>query len=156
MKNIKARDIMNKNIKTVKPETTIKELAAFFLKHQISGAPVMNDNEELIRIVTEGDLIFRDANVHLPTVVTLFDSIFYLESPHKYEHELQKIIGGKTEDIMTKDVVTVEMETDMTVLATIMHEKKCHLLPVMDQGKLVGIIGKADMVKAISMEETFD
>lgn len=156
MKKLKAKDIMNTTVLTVKPGTGVKELAGFFLKHQISGAPVVGEDRSLIGIVTEGDVIFRDANIHLPTVVTLFDSIFYLENPHKYEHELQKIIGGKVEDIMTKDVVTVSPETEMQELATIMHEKKCHLLPVLENNRLVGIIGKADMVKAIAMEESFD
>jgi len=153
MKNILAGDIMNKDILPVKPDMTVKDLAKYLLDHQISGAPVLDDKNNLVGIVTEGDLIFRDANVHLPTVVTLFDSIIYLESPHKYEHELQKIIGGKVEDIMSKELLTISPQTNLQEMATIMHEKKRHLLPVMDQGQLVGIVGKADLVRAIALEE---
>lgn len=156
MKQFQAKDIMSTNILSVKPGTTVKELAKFLLDHQISGAPVLDDKGQLVGIVTEGDLIFRDANVHLPTVVTLFDSIIYLENPHKYEHELQKIIGGKVSDIMSKEILTVSPQTDLQEMATIMHEKKRHLLPVVDNGQLVGIIGKADLVKAIAQEEIFE
>jgi len=153
MKKIKAKDIMTEKILSVRPETTVKEVAHFFLQHKISGAPVLNENNELVGIVTEGDLIFRDANVHLPTVVTIFDSIVYLESPHKYEHELQKIVGGQVADIMTRDIITITPDTDLQEMATIMHEKKRHLLPVLEEGRLVGIIGKADLVRAIAQEE---
>jgi CBS domain-containing protein len=153
MKHIKAKDIMTKEILSVKPETTVKEVAHFFLKHKISGAPVLDDQENLAGVVTEGDVIFRDANLHLPTVITLFDSVIYLESPNKYQHELQKIVGGKVADIMSRDVITIKPETDLQEMATIMHEKKRHLLPVVENGKVIGIIGKADLVRAIAQEE---
>lgn len=153
MKKFQAKDIMTAEILSVTPQHTVKEVAQFLLKHQISGAPVLDDAGQIVGIVTEGDLIFRDARVHLPTVVTIFDSIIYLENPHKYEHELQKIIGGKVADIMSQDILTITPETDLQEIATIMHEKKRHLLPVMDQGRLVGIVGKADVVRAIAQEE---
>jgi CBS domain-containing protein len=153
MKAVQAKDIMTKRVQTVRPETTVKALALFLLKHQISGAPVMDRAGKLVGIVTEDDLIFRDANVHLPTVVTVFDSVIYLESPRKYEQELQKIIGGKVADLMSRDVQTIAPELELSAIATIMHERHRHLLPVVRAGKLVGIVGKADVVRAIAREE---
>ncbi|MEW6516681.1 MAG: CBS domain-containing protein [candidate division FCPU426 bacterium] len=153
MKAIRAKDIMTKRVLTVKPDTTVKALAQFLLKHHISGAPVVDRAGKLAGIVTEGDLIFRDANVHLPTVVTVFDAVIYLESPRKYEKELQKVIGKKVADIMSRDVLTIEPELELSAVATIMHERKRHLLPVVKAGKLVGIVGKADVVRAIAREE---
>lgn len=153
MNTIQAKDIMSKRVWSVKPETTVKALAQFLLKHKISGAPVVDRAGKLVGIVTESDLIFRDANVHLPTVVTVFDSVIYLESPRKYERELQKVIGGKVADIMNRDVLTIAPEQDLPAIATIMHERKRHLLPVVKAGKLVGIVGKADVVRAIAREE---
>jgi CBS domain-containing protein len=153
MKTVQAKDIMTKRVLTVKPETTVKALAQFLLKHKISGVPVVDRSGKLAGIVTEGDLIFRDANVHLPTVVTVFDSVIYLENPRKYERELQKVIGGKVADIMSRDVLTIEPDLELSAIATIMHERKRHLLPVLKDGKLVGIVGKADVVRAISREE---
>lgn len=156
MKQFLAKDIMSTSILSVTPETSVKDLAKFFITHQVSGAPVLDKQERLIGIVTEGDVIFRDAAVHLPTVVTLFDSIIYLENPHKYEHELQKIIGGQVKDIMSQDLVTITPDTTLSEMATIMHEKKRHLLPVMDKDTLIGIVGKADLVRAIAQEENVD
>jgi len=153
MKNFQAKDIMTREVLTVTPETSVKDLAHILLKNKISGVPVVSPNGALEGIVTEGDLIFRDANVHLPTVVTIFDSIIYLESPKKFEHELQKIVGGQVKDIMSRDVVTVTPETSIQEMATLMRDRGRHLLPVMESGKVVGIVGKADLVKAIAQEE---
>ncbi|MCD4813243.1 CBS domain-containing protein [bacterium] len=153
MKKFKASDIMTKEIFSVQPDMTVKAVAQFFLQNNISGAPVLDDHAALVGIVTEGDVIFRDATVHAPTMITLFDAIIYLEGTQKHEQELKKIIGGKVEDIMSKDVVTISPEADLQEMATIMHEKKKHLLPVVESGKVVGIVGKADMVRAIIQEE---
>jgi CBS-domain-containing membrane protein len=153
MKNLKAKNIMTRKVLSVTPGTTVKELAQFLLKYRISGAPVVDVEGRLQGIVTEDDLIFRDSNVHLPTVITIFDSIIYLESPRKFEHELQKIVGQKVDDIMTRDVMTISPEATMQEMATIMRDRKRHLLPVLDEGQLVGIVGKSDLVQAIAQEE---
>jgi CBS-domain-containing membrane protein len=153
MLNITAKDIMTQKVLTVTPQTSVKDLAKFLLTHKISGAPVVDGAGNVVGMVTESDLIFRDASVHLPTVVTLFDAVFYLESSKKYEQELMKIVGQSVADIMSKTVLTIAPETSMQDMATIMHDKGCHLLPVVENGKLKGIVGKADMVRAIAKEE---
>ena len=148
-----ARTIMTRDVITVTPDMPVKAFAQLLLKHGISGAPVLDATGRLTGIATEADIIIRDAAVHLPTVVTIFDSIIYLENPNKYAREFQKIIGGRVEDIMTQDVLTVGPETSLPELATLMHEKKRHLLPVMEAGRVIGIVGKADLVRAIAREE---
>jgi CBS-domain-containing membrane protein len=153
MLNITAKDIMSKKVHTVRPKTTVKELAKFLLKHKISGAPVVDERGAVVGVVTEEDLIFRDASVHLPTVVTLFDAVFYLESSKKIEQELLKIVGQRVADIMTKKVILITPATPIQEMATLMHEKHCHVLPVVEAGKLKGIVGKADLVRAIALEE---
>ncbi len=153
MRDFKAQDIMTREVLTISPETSVKAFAQFLLEHHISGAPVVAEDGSLLGIATESDLIFRDASVHLPTVVTIFDSIIYLESRHKYEHELKKIIGGKVSDIMSTEVVTISPGASMQEMATLMQEKKRHLLPVMEGGRLVGVVGKADLVRAVAQEE---
>ncbi len=153
MLNITAKDIMTKKVVTVRPETGIKKLAELLLKHKISGVPVVDSEGTLVGMVTESDLIFRDASVHVPTVVTLFDAVIYLESSKKYEQELMKIVGQHVSDIMTKKVISIKPDTDLQEMATIMQTKKCHVLPVLENGKLKGIVGKADMVRAIAKEE---
>lgn len=147
---MKAKDIMSTDILTVSLNTSIKKLAALFLDNGISGAPVVDEHEKLIGIVTEGDLIYQKKKLHIPTAMTLFEGVFFLESAGKVEHEFKKMIGSTVEDIYTPNVITVEEETDLEEIATIMTEKRVHLLPVVRGKDIVGIIGRSDIVKGLA------
>ncbi len=144
-----AKDIMTQNVVTVTPETTVKELAQLFSFHQISGAPVVDEDGKLISVVTENDLIDQTKKVHIPTVVTILDSVFYLENPDKMENEMKKIAGYHVKDICSDSLITVTEETPLDEIATIMSEKLVHTLPVLQDEKLVGIIGKKDIIRTL-------
>lgn len=144
-----ARDIMTHEVITVTDETTVKELAQLLSQHQISGVPVLNDNNELVGVVTESDLIFQTKKVHIPTVITILDSVFYLENPDKMGEEMKKMAGTKVKDILTSAPVTVTEETPLDEIATIMSEKNLHTLPVVNQKTLVGVIGKRDIIRTL-------
>ncbi len=137
-----ARDIMSQEVITVTENANVKELARVLAIHQISGVPVINDEGKLVGVVTESDLIFQTKKVHIPTVITILDSVFYLENPQKMGDELKKMAGLLVKDILTGSPVTVEEETSLEEIATIMSEKNMHTLPVMNNGVIVGVIGK--------------
>ncbi|NCO83145.1 MAG: hypothetical protein COZ31_11730 [Nitrospirae bacterium CG_4_10_14_3_um_filter_44_29] len=145
-----AKDIMTKDVTTVKATTTIEELARILMEHKISGAPVVDDNENLIGIVTENDLISRDRRLHIPTVIRLFDAFIMLESPGKLGKEIKKMAAIIVNDIYTKEVITVTEAAPVQDVAAIMSEKKVHLIPVVEGKKLLGIIGKIDLIKGIT------
>jgi CBS domain-containing protein len=146
---LKAKDIMTRDVVTVKPDTNIEELARIFIEKKISGAPVVDDNGELIGIVTENDLISQNKRLHIPTVVRLFDAFIMLESPSKIEKEIKKMAAVTVADIFVRDVITVTEETPVEDIATIMSEKKVHLIPVVEGKKVCGIIGKMDLIKGM-------
>ena len=85
---LNASDIMTTDVITVKKETGLKELARILYERHINGAPVVDDGGALIGIICESDLIRRDRKLHIPTVVALFDAVFYLESSKKMEKEI--------------------------------------------------------------------
>lgn len=148
-----AKDIMTKDVTTVRAATTIEELARILMEHKISGAPVVDDNENLIGIVTENDLISRDKRLHIPTVMRLFDAFIVLESQSKIEKEIKRMTAITVNDIYTKDAITVAEGTPVQDIATIMSEKKVHLIPVVEgknEKKIIGIIGKIDLIKGIT------
>lgn len=150
---VQAKDIMTKEVWTVKEDMTVKEVAKFLIEHRISGAPVVGENDRLKGIVTEADLIIRDKKVHIPTVIQLLEGVIYLESPKRFEEEMGKILGQKVSQVMTKEVITITPNTYIEDIATLMStERKC-LLPVMEKNKMVGIVGKADVVRAIAKGE---
>ncbi|GER93945.1 hypothetical protein A45J_1703 [hot springs metagenome] len=146
---LKAKDIMTRDVITVKPATTIEELAHIFIERKISGAPVVDDNGDITGIVTENDLISQNKRLHIPTVVRLFDAFIMLESPSKIEKEIRKMAAVTVADICIKDVITVSEETPVEDIATIMSDKKVHLIPVVEGKKVKGIIGKMDIIKGM-------
>ncbi|CCQ91382.1 CBS domain containing membrane protein [Nitrospina gracilis 3/211] len=147
---LKARDVMTRKVVTVKKDLTLRELSNLFLEHRVNGFPVVDDDSVLIGVVTEKDLIEQNKNLHIPTVIALFDAVIYLESDEKFEKEVKRFTGTRVEDIFQQNVLTVEPDTDMNEVATLMANHDIHTLPVVEGGKLVGVIGKVDVIKCMS------
>ncbi len=143
---IKARDIMSTAVITVSPETTVDELGRLFIEKGISGAPVLDADHNLVGVVTENDLIKQNRRFHIPTIVRLFDAFIPLGAS-SMEKEIQRMSASTVSEICTREVITVGPETTLQEIATIMSEKGVHLLPVVSAGRLVGIIGKMDVIK---------
>lgn len=146
---LKAKDIMTKDVITVKETITLEEFAKIIIQHHISGTPVVDDKGNLKGVVTENDLISQNSRLHIPTILRLFDAFIPLGTS-RLEDEIKKIAASTVEDIYTKEVVTIDEDTIIENIATIMADKKIHLLPVMKEGKLVGIIGKKDLIKSFA------
>ncbi len=144
-----ARDIMTKNVITVSPDTPVSELARLFMAHRFNGVPVVGSDGMLVGVVTQDDLIDQHKKVHIPTVINLLDSVFFLESPDRLDKELKKMIGMTAGDICSKSVATVTEDTAIEEIATIIAERRIHTIPVVDQGRLVGIIGRIDVIRTL-------
>ena len=144
-----AGEIMTKDVVTVKKETSIRELAEMFTVRKISSAPVVDGEGDLIGIVTETDLVEQDKNLHIPTVISLFDWVIYLESGKKFEKELNKMTGQNVGDIYTTEVETVAPTTPISEVADIMSTKKVHAIPVVEGRKVVGIIARIDLIRTM-------
>ncbi len=149
---IKARDIMSTKVITVSPDTTVDELGRLFIEKGISGVPVLDAKQNLFGVVTENDLIKQNGRFHIPTIVRLFDAFIPLGAS-SMEKEIQRMSASKVSEICTREVITVGPETTLQEIATVMSEKMVHLLPVVSEGRLVGIIGKMDVIKG-AMGET--
>ncbi len=142
---------MTKNVRTVGTSTTVEDLARVLVEHKISGTPVVNEQEDLIGIVTENDLIRKNKKFHIPTIVRLFDAFIMLESKSSIEQEIKEMAAVTVEDIYRKEVLTVSEDTPVDEIATIMAERNIHLIPVVEGRKLKGIIGKIDIIKGLSL-----
>jgi len=147
-----AKDIMTKDVVTVTMATDIEKLAALLVSNKISGAPVVDAGGVLVGIVTENDLISQNTRLHIPTVVSFLDAAIYLESSKKFADEVKRVTATKVGDICSKKVITITEDTTLTDIATIMAEKKVHILPVVKAGKVVGIVGKRDVVRAVAQQ----
>ncbi len=150
MKDLTAADIMQPNVVTIKEDASVRELAELLSKKKISGAPVVDDQNRLVGIVSEGDLVLQDADIHFPHYIELLGNIVYLESVKKYEDRLRKVAAASVSEIMTTDVISVQKDTSVHEVATLMTDKKVNRLPVLDGNILVGIVTRADLVRAVS------
>ena len=145
-----AQDIMTREVVTVEETLSVRELAKILSDNKISGAPVVDIQGTLIGVVTENDLIDQAKKVHIPTVMAFFDSFVFLENPERLEKDLKKMAAATVADICSREVVTVGPTTPLDELATLMAEKKVHTLPVMEDGRLVGVIGKSDIIRTLA------
>ncbi len=146
---LNASDIMTTDVITVKKDTSLKDLAKILYKNHINGVPVVDDDGLLLGIICESDLIRKDKKLHIPTVVAIFDAVVYLESPKSIEKEFKRISATTVEDLYTKKTITVDERTPIDEIATIMTKKKIYTIPVMDGDLIVGVIGKADLLRTI-------
>ena len=146
---LNASDIMTTKVITVKKDTSLQDLARILYDNHINGVPVVDDGDRLIGIICESDLIRKDKKLHIPTVVSVFDAVFYLESPKKLEKEIERINATQVEDLYTKDVLTIDEKTEIDEIATIMTQKKIYTIPVVDGDRVVGIIGKSDLIRTL-------
>ena len=146
---LNAGDIMTKEVITVKKDTSLTDLAGILYENHINGVPVVDDEGALEGVICESDLIRKKKKFHIPTVVAVFDAIISLERPKNIEKEIQRISATIVEELYTKDVVTINRNTPVDEIATIMTGKKIYTIPVMDGDHLVGIIGKADLIRTI-------
>ena len=145
-----AKEIMSTDVISVTEDTSIKELADLFIKHKVNGFPVLDKDNQLVGIVTEKNLIERSKNLHIPTVIALFDAVIYLESGKKFEEEVKRFNATQVRDIYTSKVVTASPDTSIDEIASLMAEKGVHSIPIVDNNKTVGIIGKLDIIKALA------
>lgn len=147
---LRAQDLMTENVIAVTKNTEVRELARILTENKISGVPVLDEDGKLAGVVTESDLIFQNKKVHIPTAIAILDAFFFLENPEKMEKEMKKMAGVTVGDIYASEVISVQKDTPLDEIATLMAEKNIHTLPVVDQGNLVGVIGKRDIIRTIA------
>jgi CBS domain-containing protein len=146
---IKAKDIMTGEVVTVDPETEIIRAARLMLDNHLSGLPVVDKEGNLKGIICQSDLMAQQKKIPLPSFFVLFNSTISFPSQKTIESEVKKMAAFKVSEAMTPDPVTVDPETTLEEIATLMVKHNIHTLPVFDQGKLVGIIGKEDILRTL-------
>jgi len=146
-----ARDIMTTPAVTVTPDVTVKDLVALFRDRRVGGVPVVDADGMLVGIVTEGDLMAMDADVEMPHYFELFDSIIYLGSQKKFKEQLKKAAAATVADLMTPAPLTVKPDDPARAAATLMSRHGFDRVPVEEDGKVVGIISRHDIMKILEL-----
>jgi CBS domain-containing protein len=146
---LKAKDIMTKNLVTISPDTEITHAAKLLLDSHVNGVPVVEKDGKLVGVLCQSDLIAQQKKIPIPSLFTFLDGFIPLTSLKKIEKNIQKIAAITVRDAMTKNPIRVHPDTDIEEIAALMVDKSFHTIPVEDNGKLVGIIGKEDILQTL-------
>ena len=142
---MKVREIMTKDVIAVSPKTTIREAARLMVDHGISGLPVVNDDGNTVGILTEGDLILRQKPERK---VPWWD--LSLGAGEELAREYQKLHGMSVGEVMTRAVVWIGPDLPIESAAELLDRHRIRRLPVIEHGRLVGIVSRADLIKALA------
>lgn len=150
---MKVRDIMTTDVVSAKRGTSVNELAKLMGARDISGVPVLDDAGAVVGIVTELDMIVRNTRLDMPRFIQILDlGRIPLERRSDYEHRMRHMLGTRAEDLMSEEVVTVSPDDSVEDLAELMVKRRVNPVPVVENGKLVGIVSRADIIDMMAAE----
>src|SRR5215831_18960175 len=144
---MRARDVMVRAVATTTPETTVEKVARLMINLRISGVPVLDRNGHLAGIVTEGDLL-RRAETGTERRRSRWSQWFSANS--RLAAEYIKSHARRVEDVMTREVVSVEELASLSEIADLMETKRIKRVPVVHNGKIVGIVSRADLLQVLA------
>jgi CBS domain-containing protein len=145
---------MERDVVTVSPDDDVESLLRLMREHELPGVPVVNKGGRCVGIVTEADLVLseEEADLHLPHYINLFGGVVFLEPLKRFEDRLRKAFASSVEDMMTPDPVTVDADASVEEAARLIAERKHNRLPVVEHGRLVGVVTRVDVLDALTRE----
>lgn len=141
-------DIMERDPETVTPDTDVETVIAVLRDNELPGVPVVNEGGRCVGIVTETDLVLPDddGDLHLPHYVNIFGGTVFIEPLKHFEDKLRKAFASTAADMMTEDPTTVSPDATVDEAAGIIHETGHNRLPVVEHGRLVGVVTRVDVL----------
>jgi CBS domain-containing protein len=146
------REIMDASPATVSPDASVEEVVAALREHQLPGLPVVDSDGRCVGIVTEADLVLpdEDGDLHIPHYVNLFGGTVFLEPLGRFEGRLRKAFAASAADMMSADPDTVDPDTSVRDAARLIHDTGHNRLPVVEDGRLVGVVTRLDVLGALA------
>ena len=150
------RDIMETDVPTVQPHDSVETVLRLMRSHELPGIPVVNDGGRCVGIITDADLVLseEEGDLHLPHYFELFGGVVFLEPLRKYEQRLRKAFSSTARDLMTEDPVTIEPHESVHRAARVIAESKHNRLPVVEHGRLIGVVTRLDVLDALTRDES--
>jgi CBS domain-containing protein len=143
---MKTAQIMTRKPVSVTPQTTILDAAELMLQHHISGLPVTDGNDAVVGIVTEGDMLRR---AEIGTERQRAPWLAFLIGPGRLAGDYVDAHARKVGEVMTSDVAVVDPADDLADVVSLMEKRHIKRVPVVENGKMVGIVSRADLVRAL-------
>ncbi len=145
-----AKDIMTTDVIVANKNDSIADVAELLIKEKIGGLPVVDENNKVVGIISETDIMQKETTVDSPRVINFFQGLIFLDDMKKLEDDMKKIAAYKVEDLMSKDIVTVNENDTFDYIANIMIKESINRVPVVDKDNhLKGIICRYDIIKSM-------
>ena len=152
---MRAMDVMTTNVITVEPDTSVQELATLLSDRGISGVPVVDRDNRLVGVVSEGDLLHRaETGTERRTQRRRSRWLDNFASDQEAARDYVKAHGRTVREIMTREVISVNDMTELADIATLLETRRIRRVPVVRDGQLVGIISRANLVRALAMTKS--
>ncbi|HWW45749.1 MAG TPA: CBS domain-containing protein [Acidimicrobiia bacterium] len=148
------RDVMTTKVITLSADQAFEDAADVLAKHSIGAAPVVDDDGHVLGLLRDEDLIVSESNIHAPTWFNLFGVGVELPGAQKhFEHELRRMVAATVQDLMSTQFETARPDDTLGSVAAKMHDRDVTHMPVVDDdGHLVGIVARGDLVRRVAAE----
>ncbi len=148
-------EIMDDDPVTVGPDDDVETVVHVLRENELPGVPVVNEGGRCVGIVTEADLVIGDeqGDLHIPHYIELFGGVVFLEPLRRFEERLKKAVGSSVRDIMTADPITIDAGASVHEAGRIIVSRGHNRLPVVEHGRLVGVVTRVDVLEALTREE---
>ena len=148
------REIMQTDVPTVSPDDTIPTIASLMADYGLNGVPVV-ENDKMIGIITDSDIIAREADIDAPTVVPFLDAMLVADAGRSYAEEIRRALAVDARQLMSSPVISIRQSATLEQIATLMIDEGVNPVPVLDDANnLVGIVSRADLVRVIARLES--
>lgn len=157
MNDKRAKDIMTTDVIVANKNDIIANVANLLIKEKIGGLPVVDEENKVVGIISETDIMKKESHVDSPRMLNFIQGIIFLDDMKKFEDDMKKfedemraIAAYKVEDLMSKDIITVNENDTFDYVANVMINKSINRVPVVDENNfLKGIICRYDIIKAM-------
>ena len=148
------RDVMETDVPAIYPSDPVERVLHVLREHELPGVPVVNEGDRCVGIITEEDLILSGENedLHLPHYFQLFGGFVFVERFNHFEERLRKAVAATAGDLMTPDPITIEPDAPVSDAARVIAQRKHNRLPVIEHGRLIGVVTRLDVLEALTRE----
>ena len=149
------RDIMDTEVPRVLPSDSVESVLRVMREHELPGVPVVNEGGRCVGIITDADLVISEegSDLHLPHYFELFGGVVFLEPLRRFEQRLRKAFSSTAGDLMTEDPLTIGPDVTVREAARVISESGHNRLPVVEHGRLVGVVTRLDVLDALTRDE---
>ncbi len=150
-RNTLVRQVMTTDVLTFHRDDTVETAARALSDRRLGGAPVVDDDGFLVGLLEDDDLIVQDTRLHFPTVISVFGAYLELSSSLRhFEADLRKAVGATVSDVMDAEAPSCRPDDTLETVATTLHDRNASRMAVVDDdGRLLGIVSRGDLVRAI-------